>query len=83
MSDVREALESQASRLEELEGRLSELERDSKGRGTKDDAGQEGEVADWTPPKRAYGLPGAGVVTLEPQPNEDNAFGPAAGLVAE
>ena len=83
MSDVREALGSQASRLEELEGRLSRLERDSKGRGTRDDAGQDGEVADWTPPKRAYGLPDSGVVTPEPQPDESHAFGPAAGLVAE
>ena len=83
MSDVREALESQASRFEELEGRLSQLERDGKGGGTKDEPGQDGEVADWTPPKRAYGLPDAGVVTLETQPDEDHAFGPAAGLVAE
>ena len=83
MSEVREALESQASRLEELEGRLSQVERDSKGRETRDDADQDEEVADWTPPKRAYGLPDAGVVTLEAQPDEDHAFGPAAGLVTE
>ena len=83
MSVVREAMESQASRLEELEGRLSQLERYGGGRGTRDDAGQEGEVADWTPPKRAYGLPDAGVVTLETQPDEAHAFGPVAELVAE
>ena len=83
MTEVREALESQASRVEDLEGRLSQLERDGKGRGTRDEPGQDGEVADWTPPKRAYGLPDVGVVTLEPQPDEDHAFGPAAGLVAE
>ena len=83
VSEVREALKSQASRLEELEGRLSQLERDGGGRGTRDDPGQDGEVTDWTPPKRAYGLPDVGVVTLEPQPDEDHAFGPAAELVVE
>ena len=36
-----------------------------------------------TPPQRAHGLPGAGVVTLDPQPDEQHAFGPAAELVAE
>ena len=83
MSEVREALESQASRLEELEGRLSQVERDRRERDTGDDAGQGRKAADWTPPKRAYGLPDVGVVMLEPQPDEAHAFGPAAGLVTE
>ena len=37
----------------------------------------------WRPLKRAHGLPDAGVVTLELQPDEEHAFGPAARLVAE
>ena len=35
------------------------------------------------PPRRANGLPDAGVVTLEPQTDEEHAFGPVAGLMAE
>ena len=38
---------------------------------------------DWRPPRRRPGMPDAGVVTLEEQPDEEHAFGPAAGLVAE
>ena len=37
----------------------------------------------WRPPRRHHGLPDAGVVTLEEQPDEKHAFGPAASLVAE
>ena len=37
----------------------------------------------WRPPQRGHGLPDAGVVTLEEQPDEKHAFGPAAPLVAE
>ena len=35
------------------------------------------------PQGRAHGLPDAGVVTPEPQPDEEHAFGSAAELVAE
>ena len=38
---------------------------------------------DWRPPRRRPGMPDAGVVTLEEQPDETHAFGPAAPLVAE
>ena len=37
----------------------------------------------WRPPRRDHGLPDTGVVTLEEQPDEEHAFGPAAPLVAE
>ena len=37
----------------------------------------------WTPPKRAFGMPRPGVVTLEVQDDEAVAFGPAAALVDE
>ena len=36
-----------------------------------------------TPPQHAHELPGAGVVTLESQPDAKHVFGPAAELVAE
>ena len=35
------------------------------------------------PAVRAHGRPGDGVVTLERQPDEEHAFGPAAKPVAE
>lgn len=38
---------------------------------------------DWKPPRRKPGMPDAGVVTLEEQPDEVFAFGPAAAPVAE
>lgn len=37
----------------------------------------------WFPPKRAHGMPGPGVVTMDVQDDEDFAFGPAAPLVTE
>ncbi len=37
----------------------------------------------WRPPRRRPGMPDSGVVTLEEQPDEEHAFGPAAPLVAE
>ena len=50
-------------------------ERESVGVG--DDQGQ------WRPPRRRSGLADVGVVTMETQPDEEDAFGPAAPLVAE
>ena len=35
------------------------------------------------PPRRSHGLPDRGMVTLEPQADEEHGFGSAAGLVAE
>ena len=40
-------------------------------------------IEQWRPPRGEHGLPDAGVVTLEKQPDEKHAFGPAAPLVAE
>ena len=80
---LRESVEAEAKRLGELEGRFAEMgeprseaEEPESGVGEKDSS-------EWTPPKRAYGLPDAGVVTLEEQLDEEHAFGPAAELVAE
>ena len=53
------------------------------------EAGPAGDVQDddlerdWPPPRRRPGMTDAGVVTLEEQPDEEHAFGPAAQLVAE
>ncbi|MYC33929.1 MAG: hypothetical protein F4X64_12245 [Chloroflexi bacterium] len=38
----------------------------------------EGQQRDWRPHRRGYGLPDAGVVTLEEQRDEEFVFGPAA-----
>ena len=43
----------------------------------------EGVAGEWRPPEREQGLPDAGLVTVDPQPDEEHAFGPAAALVAE
>ena len=69
--------------LGELEGRLERLEESRVEAGGPESVASERESAVWTPPKRAYGLPDAGVVMLEAQPDEKHAFGPAAELVAE
>ena len=39
--------------------------------------------ADWRPPRRQPGMPEAGVVTSDAQPDEEHAFGPGAALVAQ
>ena len=93
-ADVSEAEDVQCVPVETVDAqadRLSELEHGVEGPG--DGEGQPGEadaVGDgndrtqqWRPPRRDHGLPDAGVVTLEEQPDEKHAFGPAAPLVAE
>ena len=93
---LRELADDQARQLEELKRRLAALE-DVQQSGDvaggvnvdaddDDEHGHEqGESAaqDWRPPRRRPGLPDAGVVTLEEQPDDEFAFGPAAALVAE
>ena len=82
----------QGRRLEDLGIRVAALE----GTGQQADdteAGQVGDVhgddqvndfgQDWRPPRRRPGMPDAGVVTVEEQPDEQHAFGPAATLVKE
>ena len=71
---LRETVQAQADQLEELGRRVAEMEgRDS---GRVEAAGEQGTEVE-------SGLPDAGMVTLETQPDEEHAFGPAAGLVAE
>ena len=89
---LRETVAEQAHRLEELTRLAAAPE------AIQDDAGDTGAGAveevtgdvqvddlgpDWRPPRRRPGMPGAGVVTLEEQPDEEHAFGPGAPLVAE
>ena len=94
---LRELADSQAGRLEELERRVAALEGDERQpcnaesvdvgpRCADDEHGDDqaqGQDSDWRPPRRGPGLPDAGVVTLEEQPDEAHAFGPSAPLVAE
>ena len=80
---LREAMEAQEKQLGELEGRLEKLEEARVEAGTTVATVGDRDSSSWTPPMRAYGLPDSGVVTLEAQPDEKHAFGPAAELVAE
>ena len=80
-----EMVEAQGGQLQELGRRVAGLDDVTRERTT----GNVGPAVDvdvageWRPPERGQGLPDAGVVTVEPQPDEEHAFGPAAGLVAE
>ena len=82
--ELRETVEAQAEELETLRRRVAELDERAQ-EPDKTDAvdGSEGQPGEWRPPRRRHGLPDAGVVTLEEQPDEEHAFGPAAPLVAE
>ena len=82
--ELRETLASQAEELEALRRQVAELEDLAQiPGGTDADDGGQGQAGNWRPPRRGHGLPDAGVVTLEEQPDEGHAFGPAAPLVAE
>jgi len=83
VGELREAMETRAKHLGELERRLEKLESGAESGEPEMSVGEEEDSSSWTPPKRAYGLPDAGVVTLEEQPDEEHAFGPAAEMVAE
>ena len=82
--ELRETVEAQVEELEALRRRVAE--RGEQGQLLEGDGavdGGQGPTGDWRPPRRGHGLPDAGVVTLEEQPDEEHAFGPAAPLVAE
>ncbi len=86
--ELRELVEGQARQLEELRSRVAELEGTGEQGGLVEavdvaDDGHSDPGKDWRPPQRGHGMPDAGVVTLEEQPDEEHAFGPAAPLVAE
>ena len=75
--------ETQAGQLEELARRVAQLVREAQQRGESEPVVGDDQPSVWRPPRRRHGLPDAGVVTLEEQPDETHAFGPAAALVAE
>ena len=83
--DMREIVEAQAKQLEELERRFGAVEECKQQRRHEGDAvgADDDRQQEWRPPIRGHGLPDAGVVTLEEQPDEEHAFGPAAPVVAE
>ncbi len=83
-SSLREIIEAQAEQRAEWERRSGAVVDEERQRGEADVVdGGDGQRQGWRPPGRDHGLPDAGVVTLEEQPDEEHAFGPAASLVAE
>ena len=80
-----EMVEVQGRQLQELGRRVAGLEDVAREwtTGNVGPAVDEGVAGEWRPSEREQGLPDAGVVTVDPQPDEEHAFGPAAGLVAE
>ena len=91
---LREVVEGQTRQLEELTRRVAALGSSQEPGDDAEvvdaadaDAHDDDRVADigqdWRPPRRRPGMPNRGVVTLEDQPDEQHAFGPAAPLVAE
>ena len=80
---LRGLVETQAGQLEELGRRVAQLVREAQQRGESEPVVGDSQPSGWRPPRRGHGLPDAGVVTLEEQPDEEDAFGPAAELVAE
>ena len=80
---LRELVEHQGRHLEELGRRVAGLEGQDQQPTEAGAVGGDDQQREWRPPRRGHALPGAGVVTLEEQPNEEHAFGPAAPMVAE
>ena len=83
-SAVLEYQESGAAPPEATEGPMGGPEEAREGSEPVPGTAVEGSVeGEGRPAVRAHGRPSAGVVTLEPQPDEEHAFGPAAKPVAE
>ena len=82
--ELRDTVEVQAEELDRLRRQVADWG-EHKPVLDGDDATEvgQGNPTDWRPPRRGHGLPSAGVVTLEVQPDEEHAFGPATPLVAE
>ena len=80
---LRGLVETQAGQLEESGRRVAHLVREAQQRGESEPVVGDDQPSVWRPPRRRHGLPDAGVVTLEEQPDEEDAFGPAVPLVTE
>ena len=82
--ELRETVQAQAEELDALRRQITDLEERAQLLDGVDavDGGQ-GQPGNWRPPRRRPGMPDAGVVTLDEQPDEEHAFGPAEPLVAE
>ena len=83
VGQLRETVQAQAGQLEELGRRVMELEEAGSQQEEEEAGPAERSMGEWRPPRRAHGQPDAGMVTLERQPDEEHAFGPAGGLVTE
>ena len=80
---LRELVSTQATQIDELEHQVAALEQGQQRRG---DAEQVASEDSQEPGRPRQGKPvpqDAGVVTLQEQPSEDDALGPAAALVTE
>ena len=80
---VSEFVAAQAERLDALERRLANVEKSRAEAGTLETAKDESEPGMWAPPGRGSGFPDRGVVTLDVQLDEEDAFGHALELVRE
>ena len=81
---LKETVEAQAEQLAQSEPQGGAPEDEERQQGGADASQVNcGQSKEWRPPRRDHGMPDAGVVTLEEQPDEEHAFGPAATLVAE
>ena len=85
VAHLAEMMEAQTGQLQELDRRVAGLEDVARERssGNVGPAVGESVPSEWRPPEREEGLPDAWVVTANPQPDEEHAFGSVAGLVAE
>ena len=81
--ELRELVEAQSVQLEALQGQVSRLEDEEHSAGDAEQVGVD-EVDGQRPPSRRGASPlNVGVVTLETQHDEEDAFGPAVALVVE
>ncbi len=80
-----ETVEAQAKQLTELQrnvgGSEDGAEEEKREPSKPDPVGDgDGRRREWRPPRREHGLPDAGVVTSEEQPDEEHAFGAPVGV---